>query len=66
MGLSWNEIDAKRNENLAIAAKHPSPTYYQIVAQLLTRAHKSDEAITGLPCRRPWRSIPAIPIPSTG
>ena len=31
-----------------MAASHPSPTYYQIAAQLLTREHKSDEAIAGL------------------
>jgi adenylate cyclase len=48
LGLSWDEIDAKLHESLAAAAKHPSPTYYQISAQLLTRERKSDEAIVGL------------------
>lgn len=48
LGLSWDEIDTKIHEYLARASKHPSPAYYQIVAQLLTRERKSDEAIAGL------------------
>lgn len=48
LGLSWEENDAKIYEFLARAAKHPSPTYYQITAELLTREDKSDEAIAGL------------------
>jgi TolB-like protein/class 3 adenylate cyclase len=48
LGLSWEESEAKLYEYLAAAAQHPSPTYYQISAQLLTRERKSDEAIAGL------------------
>jgi adenylate cyclase len=48
VGISWDEIDAKRYEHLDRAAQHPSPTYYQIAAQLLTREHKSDQAIAFL------------------
>jgi adenylate cyclase len=48
LGLSWDEIDAKLYESLARASTHPSPTYYQIAAQLLTREHKSDQAIASL------------------
>jgi tetratricopeptide (TPR) repeat protein len=48
LGLSWEENDTKLHAFLARAADHPSPTYYQIAAQLLTREHKSDEAIAGL------------------
>ena len=44
-GLSWDEIEDRRYENLDRAAQHPSPTYYQMAAQLLTREHKSDQAI---------------------
>jgi TolB-like protein/class 3 adenylate cyclase len=47
-GLSWDEVDAKVLESLARAAEHPSPTYYQMAAQLLTREHNSDEAIADL------------------
>ena len=32
-------------EYLEAAAKHPSPAYYQLVAELLVRERKSDEAI---------------------
>ena len=49
LGLSsGEEIEAKMYENLTRAAAHPSPSYYQLTAQLLTREHKSDEAIAGL------------------
>ena len=48
LGLSWDEKDAKQYEYLARAADHPSPTYYQISAELLTRERRSDEAIAGL------------------
>src|SRR5262249_3161827 len=48
LGLSGEEVDAKLYEFLDRAATHPSPTYYQIAAQLLTREHRSDEAIAGL------------------
>lgn len=48
LGLSWQETNARRDEFLAIAANHPSPTYYQIKAQLLTRQRRSDEAIAAL------------------
>ena len=45
VGMSWDEIEAKRFEYLDRAAQHPSPTYYQIAAQMLTRERKSDQAI---------------------
>jgi tetratricopeptide (TPR) repeat protein len=48
LGLSYDDIDAKLYESLEAAAKHPSPTYYQLTANLLTRERKSDEAIAGL------------------
>jgi len=48
LGMSWEESDAKLYEFLGKAANNPSPTYYHIAAQLLTREHKSDEAIAGL------------------
>ena len=48
MGLSWEENDAKIYESLERAAKNPSPSYYHIRAQLLTRQRRSDEAIEGL------------------
>ncbi len=45
LGLSWDELNAKLYESLEAAAKHPSPSYYQIAAELLVRERKSDEAI---------------------
>jgi hypothetical protein len=48
LGLSGDEINAKLYQSLARASTHPSPTYYQIAAQLLACEHKSDEAIAGL------------------
>ena len=45
LGLSWEEVEAKLYESLEAAAKHPSPSYYQIAAELLIRERKSDEAI---------------------
>ena len=45
LGLSWDEQEAKVYESLDAAAKHPSPTYYQIAADLLVRQQRSDEAI---------------------
>ena len=45
LGLSRDELDDKLRESLDAAAKHPSPTYYQINADLLVRERKSDEAI---------------------
>ena len=64
LGLSWDEIDAKIYEYLAEAAKHPSPTYYQIIAHVADPASTSPMRRSPA-CRRPWRSIPAIPGPST-
>lgn len=46
LGLTPDELDAKLYETLDVAAKNPSPTYYQIAAELLIRQRKSDEAIT--------------------
>ena len=45
LGLSWDELNAKLYESLEAAARHPSPSYYQIAADLLVRERKSDEAI---------------------
>ncbi|HEX5078983.1 MAG TPA: tetratricopeptide repeat protein [Geminicoccaceae bacterium] len=46
LGLSsWREISTKLYESLEAAAKHPSPLYYQLVAELLVRERRSDEAI---------------------
>jgi len=44
----WEENNAKLYKFLAAAAKHPSPNYYQINAQILTRERKSDEAVASL------------------
>ena len=49
MGLSWDEITDKQYEALEAAAKHPSPFYYQLIAELLVREHRSDEAVAALP-----------------
>ncbi|WP_274628268.1 adenylate/guanylate cyclase domain-containing protein [Arvimicrobium flavum] len=56
LGLSWKEIVEKRGEALRMAARYPSPTYYQVSADLLVRERKSDEAIKLL-----QRAIPLNP-----
>ncbi|GLS30815.1 TolB amino-terminal domain-containing protein [Mesorhizobium albiziae] len=48
MGLSWDEAYGKIHETLKAAARHPSPGYYQLVAELMVREHNSDEAVTVL------------------
>ena len=48
MGLSIDEAYAKVHETLKAAARHPSPSYYQLVADLMVREHNSDEAVTVL------------------
>ena len=48
MGLSGDEAYAKVHETLKSAARHPSPGYYQLVADLMVREHNSDEAVTVL------------------
>jgi len=48
LGLSDDEIIARMYAHLDAAAKHPSVGYYQILAQLLVRQQKSDEAIAAL------------------
>jgi class 3 adenylate cyclase/TolB-like protein len=45
LGLSYDDVYAKANAFLAEAEKHPSPRYYQIRADRLMYAHKSDEAV---------------------
>ena len=45
LGLSENEAVAKMNEYIKEAAKHPSAAYYEILADRLIQAQKSDEAI---------------------
>jgi tetratricopeptide (TPR) repeat protein len=45
---SWEETNAKLLEHLEAAAKHPSTDYYGMLAQLLVRQQKSDEAIAAL------------------
>jgi TolB-like protein/class 3 adenylate cyclase/Flp pilus assembly protein TadD len=45
---SWDETHAKLLEHLEAAAKHPSTDYYGMLAQLLIRQQKSDEAIEAL------------------
>jgi TolB-like protein/class 3 adenylate cyclase len=45
MRLSEDEVYAKANFYLEQAAKHPSPTYYQIRADRLIYKHKSDDAV---------------------
>jgi adenylate cyclase len=47
--LSQDDINAKLHEYLDAASKHPSPTYYQILAEFLVIRHRQyDEAIAGL------------------
>ncbi len=48
MGLSRDEAYDKVRETLKLAARHPSPGYYQLVAELMVREHNSDEAVTVL------------------
>jgi adenylate cyclase len=48
IGIAWEDVMVKLNECLKEAAKHPSPTYHQILASLLLRQQKSDEAIAAL------------------
>ncbi len=49
MGISWGAAHDKVFESLDLAAKHPSPFYYQLIAELLVREHRSDEAVAVLP-----------------
>ena len=48
MGLTEDEASRKLHETLKLAARHPSPGYYQLVAGLMVREHNSDEAVTVL------------------
>ncbi|PAQ11457.1 adenylate/guanylate cyclase domain-containing protein [Mesorhizobium temperatum] len=48
MGLTRAEAYDKVHETLKLAARHPSPGYYQLVAELMVREHNSDEAVTVL------------------
>ena len=48
MGLSIDAAYGKVFETLKLASRHPSPAYYQLVAELMVREHNSDEAITVL------------------
>jgi TolB-like protein/class 3 adenylate cyclase/Flp pilus assembly protein TadD len=48
MGLTQDEALNKMYEALGAAAKHPSPGYYQLVAELMVREHNSDEAVSVL------------------
>jgi hypothetical protein len=48
MGLSRDQASDKMYEALEAAAEHPSPGYYQLVAELMIREHKSDEAVSVL------------------
>ena len=43
-GNTWDNV----NEYLDAAAKHPSPTYYQVLGDWLVHQNKSDEAIADL------------------
>jgi len=47
LGFSGSPLD-KVNEYLDAAAKHPSPTYYQVLGDWLVHQSKSDEAIANL------------------
>ena len=47
LGFTGNPLD-KLNQYLGEAAQHPSPTYYQLLAEQLVWRHKSGEAITAL------------------
>lgn len=48
MGLTRAEAYDKVHETLELAARHPSPGYYQLVAELMVREHNSDEAVSVL------------------
>jgi adenylate cyclase len=48
LGLSSYATYDKVFESLEVAAKHPSPAYYQLIASLLVREHRSDEAVAAL------------------
>ena len=48
MGLSIEAAYGKVFETLKLASRHPSPGYYQLIAELMVREHNSDEAITVL------------------
>ncbi len=48
MGLTRAEAYDKVHETLKLAARHPSPGYYQLLAELMVRQHNSDEAVTVL------------------
>jgi adenylate cyclase len=54
--LNWQEIDTKLREALRMAGHYPSPTYYQVTADLLVREHRSDDAVATL-----QRAIPLNP-----
>ena len=45
LGISDDWAHYKVHDYLEEAAKHPSPAYYQLVASLLVREHRSDEAV---------------------
>ncbi|EHK79393.1 adenylate/guanylate cyclase [Sinorhizobium meliloti CCNWSX0020] len=45
LGLTEDEARNKANAYFEQAAKHPSPTYYQILVARLNMQHKSDEAV---------------------
>jgi adenylate cyclase len=47
--LSQDDVNAKLQQYLDAASKHPSPTYYQILSDFLVIRHRQyDEAIAGL------------------
>jgi TolB-like protein/class 3 adenylate cyclase/TPR repeat protein len=48
LGLSRGDWKWKLHFHLEAAAKNPSPSYYQILAQQLVRQHRSDEAVATL------------------
>lgn len=48
LGLSWSDTEDKLYESLDLAARHPSTLYYQLIADLLVREQRSDEAIAAL------------------
>ena len=48
MGISGEEAYDKVHETLKLAAKHPSTGYYQLMADLMVRENRSDEAVSVL------------------
>jgi adenylate cyclase len=48
MGLSTDAAYEKVHESLEKAARHPSPGYYQLVAEMIVQEHNSDEAVSVL------------------